>query len=87
MVTRGHVALDGPDDLLDEILVSAQSPETIDGASSSNCAGNGGITGPLGGPIAAVERPGCNGTASAPHVFYANIDTNHRDLREGYVVE
>jgi hypothetical protein len=70
-----------------QTLKSWQTPETVDGGSSNNCGANGGTSSPLGGPIAAVERPGCGGTASAPHVFYANIDTNHRDLREGYVIE
>jgi hypothetical protein len=70
-----------------QTLKSWQTPETVDGGTSNNCGANGGTSSPLGGPIAAVERPGCGGTASAPHVFYANTDANHRDLREEYVIE
>jgi hypothetical protein len=54
----------------------------IDGGSSNVCGSNGGTSHALGGPIAVVQRAGCVGGATGPHVFYA--DTARSNLREAF---
>jgi hypothetical protein len=57
------------------------TPVTIDGASSSNC-GASATTHTITGPISVVQRPGCLGGSSGPHVFYG--DAVRGNLREAF---